>query len=297
MARTLSRLLALVVLGGCAADGSQDMPLRFDAVFPEQSRIELEEDMADPIQAITALSVTESGRLIVVDGPAGKVRVFDAAGSVQAVLGRPGEGPGELDAPRWAAAGPDDAIRVVQQGSPRITVYRDQDSVEVAELPGHYGHWIQPIGDEWAVGASSMEARYATLSSDLTQTLAMFEPVSTMVRETPFWIFLAVDRATVADGAIVVNNSFAPTLRRFDATGRLLAEVDVAPENWIPPSSPPIDRIRNPGDGQIIEDWSKTFTVVTGLAARSDSLVFVQFGRHNPGHRTRGGSRTNTWTW
>lgn len=278
-ARYVGALFFLALSAAC--DPAVEAPLTFTDAFPEVRRITLEEDLADPIVGFTSLAVGENGDLIVTDQASSKVRVFARDGRLLRTLGRRGDGPGELDGPRWAAAGTEGEIRVVEQGSPRVTIYWADDSVTVGAIPGHYGSWIAPAGSRWVVGAATRTTRFATLTEDDVEAPRYGTPPDA-VTETPFWIFFAKDRGTVVGDGVWINNSFSPELRIFDLEGSEVANVGAASPNWIGPTAPPIDRISLESDRARIEEWSRTFTVVSSLVARRDSLVFVQVGRHAP---------------
>ena len=272
-------LMLLVALGACEAPASERA---LEAVFPETKRVVLQEDVTDPIAGITALSVSSQGDLIVTDLAASKVRVFGPDGSLLRTLGGPGEGPGELDGPNWAAAGPNGEIRVVERGSPRVTTYWPNDSATVERLPGHYGFWIAPTSNAWTVGAATRTTRFATLGSEEDQTGAAFGVPPDRVATTPFWVFFAKDRGVVLGDEVWTNSSMTPELSAFSLHGELLRNAALRSERWIEPTPPPIDRIEHPGDRERIEAWSRTFTVVTALAAMGDSVVVVQYGVHDP---------------
>ena len=262
-----------------ACDRGVPSPLTFDQVFPEHSRIELEEDPADPIIGLTALSVGPSGRLVVTDQAASRVRVYSPSGELITALGREGDGPGELKGPTWAAEGPLGEIRVVEQGSPRVTTYWPGDSISVSALPGHYGSWIAPISGQWVAGAATRTERFAVLERDPAVAFGGPPPE---VNSTPFWIFFAKDRAGHVGDGLWVNSSFVPEVRVFDLDGVQARELRVESDRWVNPTAPPVDRIDQPGDRERIEEWATGFTVVAGLAGLTDSLAVVQFGRHAP---------------
>ncbi|MGI9628019.1 MAG: hypothetical protein ACR2QM_14370 [Longimicrobiales bacterium] len=264
-------------------------------MFPERERIVLAEPPDDPIAEITHLNVTDDGGLLVTDALTHRVIQFRRSGELVRILGRPGVGPGELDEPRAAAEGPQGEVVVVQQGSPRVTAYWPNDSVSVAELPGHYGFWLARTGAFWIAGVATREDRFAILSSDLVEVVNRFGPMAEEVLQTPFWIFLARDRAAVlSDRAILLNNSFSPVVQVLDGQGNEQGQFGVPPASWVQPTEPPIDRLSQPGDSDRITEWSKTFTVVTGLAVRGDSIVVVQYGRHDPADQDRNRLRHQT---
>ena len=284
--RTGLTALAVITVTGVTGCDQPMNDVAFLDLFPEQRRIELDEDPSDPIVGITALSIAPDGRLVVTDQAASKIRIFDANGARLSTLGVPGEGPGELQTPTWASVGDRGEIRVVEQGSPRLTTYGPDDSARVFTVPGHYGFWIEPAGDVWAVGVATRETRFAigSLGSD---AWTPFGSPAESVNTTPFWIFFSRDRAVVLGDGVWTNSSFIPEIRSYDLSGELIATHGLAPEGWLDPTPPPIDRVEAPGDREVIESWARSFTVVTGMAAHGDSLVVLQFGRHDPNPQDR----------
>lgn len=101
-------LLAILVAPvACGGDG--ELPRRgvaFDSFFRQETRVALEGDTADPVAAVTSLVPRPGGGFLVADGPAGRVRAFDARGRRLGARGRPGAGPGELRQPVGVAVGP-----------------------------------------------------------------------------------------------------------------------------------------------------------------------------------------------
>ena len=252
-------MLSVVV----ACDRVSEPPSNFDDIFPERERIVLQEPPAEPIAGIAHLSVTSAGDFLVTDAATHRVLKFARSGELVRALGRPGEGPGELDEPRAAVEGESGEVVVVQQGSPRITTYWPNDSVSVGEVPGHYAFWLDRMGPNWIVGAATMDDRYAILSNDLAEVVGTFGAMPREVRETPFWIFLARDRAALLGETILVNHSFSPVIDVMDGLGVQRRRFGEAPEGWVEPTEPPIDRIEAPWDADRITEWSKTFTVVS----------------------------------
>lgn len=122
--RTLAAVLIGLVVGACRGDpGLPERGAALDEVLQIDRRIELERDRDDPIVDASAVTHRSDGGLLVVDQPASRVRRFDDEGNRNGVVGRPGEGPGELRQPSSAVAGPADTLFVVQRGGPRLTAY------------------------------------------------------------------------------------------------------------------------------------------------------------------------------
>lgn len=275
-------LLAILVAPvACGGDG--ELPRRgvaFDSFFRQETRVALEGDTADPVAAVTSLVPRPGGGFLVADGPAGRVRAFDARGRRLGARGRPGAGPGELRQPVGVAVGPEGALYVVQRGGPRVTVFGPEDTVRTFQLPGHYGHWIAPAGSLLAVGTATRGDRFA-LVTPAGETVSRFGPRRPDPARFPAGHFVFDDHGAVADGRVLVNTSFSARVRVHDASGDSVRSVGRAPPSWDPPG--PVS-----GDGAGVEtgaeirSWLRGRTVVAGLAAVADSLVVVQYGRYDP---------------
>jgi len=284
--RTLMRLhrisctVCAALVSACGSDRVGTVP-SFDALFPEVRRVSLEEDADDPLTQITSFTPRADGGFVIVDGPAARVRVYDAAGRLERVWGRPGEGPGELRAPSAAAYGPSGELHVVERGSPRRTVFWPEDSVSVHRLPANYGYWLHAAAEGLLVGLGTQDERFGLLSYD-GNVIARFGRRDPRIAEAPFWVFFVRERAAVAGDRVFVNSSFDPTIRVYSTSGDSLYAFGTAPRTWVEPTRPEIATISSPADRARIEAWVRTFTVVTGLAA-VDGVLVVQYGRHDPG--------------
>lgn len=50
----------------------------------------------------------------------------------------------------------------------------------------------------------------------------------------------------------------------------------------MPVSAPPVSDLSAPGSRDRLEDWSRSFTVVRQVVAVADSVLVVEYGRHDP---------------
>lgn len=92
---------------------------------------------------ITALAVDEYDRAYVADRLNGTVHVLGRDGTPVRSLGRPGDGPGELQNPLGLAFGPDGKLWIVDVGRSRYVVY-DTTGSFVAEWPREISGWGWP---------------------------------------------------------------------------------------------------------------------------------------------------------
>lgn len=278
--RFLFAFLAVVPLLACDRGRSPDPAPSFDDLFPEVAQVTLEEAEDDPIVEITSLAPRPGGGFIVVDGPADRVRLYDATGRLERSLGGRGEGPGELQSPTAAAEGASGELHVVQRVGSRHTVFWPADSVSVRRVPGLYGFWLHRLSDGFVMGVGRQDERFAVLSSE-GAVRARFGRRDPRVQETPFWVFFVQARATVLGDRIFVSSSFSPKVRVFSTEGDSLYTFGTPPRGWIEPTNPEIGTIASDADRARLEAWARGFTVVTGLAG-ADGVVLVQYGRHDP---------------
>lgn len=247
----------------------------------EVGRIELEELSGDPIVGIELLGRRPGGGYILADRQADKVRLFDASGRQQRVLGGTGEGPGELREPGGAVEFPDGRIVVVERASPRLTVFRPDSAPTVARIPGQYGFWVERVGDGLVAGVATRDTRFATLTSTGTLVTA-FGRRDPSVAATPFWIYFAAERAAVLGDLVAVNTSLFRAIRLFSIDGDSIASFETTPSEWVQATVPPVADLSAPGNRERVADWARSFTVVRQLAAVADSLLLVEYGRYDP---------------
>jgi len=257
--------------------GSQGGP----EVFAEVSRVELEELPGDPIVAIDYVSQRPGGGYLLADRFAGHVRLFDQAGHQVRVVGRTGQGPGELEEPAGAVEFPDGRIVVMQRANPRLTIFRSDSAPAVSTIPGQYGFWAEAAGDGFIAGVATRETRFARFdrSGRAVSTFGRRDP---SVSSTPFWIYFAADHAAVLDDVVAVNTSLFPTIRLFSLDGDSLTTFGSAPSDWVSVTAPPVSDLSAPGNRQRLEDWARTFSVVRQLVPVADSYLVVEYGRHDP---------------
>lgn len=280
---TLAGAFIGVTLAACGGEtGLPERGAALDEVFRADRRIALEEDDDDPVVDVSAVTVLPDGGLLVVDQPASRVRRFDDVGNRDGVVGRPGEGPGELRQPSSAAAGSGDTLFLVQRGGPRLTAYGpDGAPARESEVPGSYGHWVAAVGDGLVVGIGTRSERYAALTRT-GETVATFGVRQPAPSRFPAGNFIVDDHQAVAGGRVLVNTSFSPRIRVYDTEGDSVRTFGEPPPSWTGAEPPSPGEVEGGSDEEQMRRWLTSFTIVTSLATVGDSLVVVQHGRHDP---------------
>lgn len=265
----------------CAFDSYATSNTTFEEIFTKVRAVELEERDPDPLIGIRDLDILPDGRLLVVDRHAGRLRIFSADGAIDTVIGRFGEGPGEFRQPNAAAVGLDGRI-LVTQATPRVTLLTPDGSVErIGTLPGWLAGDMEPLGSGFVgyISKYGWEGAILDLNGELVDSFPLRDQ---LVREIPYWISFVSDRVAVARDHIIGNSSFFPTLKVFNANGDFIREFGEPPPSWVEPIRPERGAFMGPDAMEQARDWLGAFTVVTELNVLDDSLVLVQYGRHEP---------------
>lgn len=138
---------AVVVLAGCGERGRAD-GARAEAApaltLVEEWRVGTAAGgRPESFGEIVDLEVDPLGRLLVLDGMAGEVRVFGPSGEHVRTLGRAGEGPGELATPVGMDLGPDGRLWILDARNNRFTVY-DTTGALTGDVPRPASGYSRP---------------------------------------------------------------------------------------------------------------------------------------------------------
>jgi hypothetical protein len=143
---------ALLLMGGCAADGGGDMVMTRDTVVMHhgsdvtvqivESAAELDDVAAWRVDATPAMDIgaldapqqvalfrvsgayrLADGRVVVADAGSSEIKVFGSDGELTQTIGRPGEGPGEFRRMSYFGRLPGDSLAVWDLGQARLTVF------------------------------------------------------------------------------------------------------------------------------------------------------------------------------
>ena len=107
-------------------------------LVPEVTIGELEGAEEYLFGSISSITVDANGRVFVLDGQAGDIRVFDSEGIYVETVARRGEGPGELSNATSVAVLPDGRVLAHEAGEMLVKV--------VGPGPGDREHWTYPPG-------------------------------------------------------------------------------------------------------------------------------------------------------
>ncbi len=107
-------------------------------LVPELSIGELEGAEEYLFGSISSIAVDADGRVFVMDGQAGDIRVFDSEGTYVETVARRGEGPGELSNASSVAVLPDGRVLAHEAGDMLVKV--------VGPAPGDREQWAYPAG-------------------------------------------------------------------------------------------------------------------------------------------------------
>lgn len=227
-----SLAVTMLLAASCGISRDRDAHVGYDEFFVEVGRVEFQEFADDPIVDIDYVSRRPGGGFLIADRHAGHVRLFDEVGRQTRVVGKPGQGPGELEEPTGAVEFPDGRLIVVQRASPRLTIFSPDTAPVIGRVPGPYGFWAARAGDGFVAGVATQDTRFAVFERDGTP-VATFGSRDPNIARTPFWIDFAADHAAVLGNAIAVNTALFPTIRLFDFGGDSIGAFGAPPLDWV----------------------------------------------------------------
>ena len=187
---------------------------------------------------IVAGGLWADGRAVVGDGGRTlQIVVLSATGSVDAILGGPGQGPGELGGILAVLAVGDDAVWVQDNRARRLTVFRGADVAGTLPLGSMgYGQLLgtdpagevlmgpplsRVIGRRYETPWLSVPLVRVEFGADHADTLAWADWDQSLVDGAGNNPFMSGGFATVANGQFVVGRGDRPEIRWLDERGRL----------------------------------------------------------------------------
>lgn len=273
------RFVLLMALGGSACgppSSSNGSGLSADDVLRTVDTIRLEEPDGHPITGIDDVAILSDSRLVVVDSKAAQVRLHNATGRFRAIVGGPGEGPGEFRRPLAATALPSGGF-LVAGASPDISEF-DATGGFVRDLPipglGAVELESLPTGEVVFASSDGNTARYYIADTD------DWRPSFVHARDSVFstneeWRVAVRDYATAQGDGLLIAASLAYPLTRVDLRGRTRTDFGTEPESWIQATRPE----PSPAVMQRLPGWLRSFTFVSGLETVSDDWIVVQHAR------------------
>lgn len=153
-------------------------------------------------------------------------------------------------------------ILFAHRGGPRLTAYGpDGAPARAFEVPGSYGHWVAPVGDELVVGIGTRSERYATLTRT-GETVATFGVRRPAPSRFPAGNFIVDDHQAVAGDRILVNTSFSPRIRVYDTEGDPIRTFGEPPPSWTGAEPPSPGQVEGGSDEEpIVAGGDRLYTL------------------------------------
>lgn len=240
--RCILLLTIALVSGGCGADSGQrldgDLEVRAapDTVVTTGSGL---------IGGLVDWSIGPEGSVFLLDGRAKQVHVTDSTGRFLRSIGRPGQGPGELERPASIHLS-GDLLTVVDPGNGRLQAFKlDGEPASSRTIPacasgpappavGPDGILVRPtLGFDagLAIVCSSSGEERARLGELLAPGEAMVDmsQMRAQIREgeVPAMLLNAADAVVAGDGTVWLVLSAAAQIESYDPSGQRLARVSL----------------------------------------------------------------------
>jgi hypothetical protein len=271
----------LTLLIGCAGVDTEEqwvVELRLDpfAVALEDSDTAFVGNLLNE----RAIDVSPTGMIAVADRITARVLVYHPDGSLRAVTGRYGDGPGEFRAPaRLTWVGNDELW--VMDVLPRITVFDSNlrlTTIHNLEF-GDFGTGVQFARDRVVVSMMihpRIEAdRIATLGMEGVR-LHSFLDVDPRAWDVPFLGGLYVPYFRVVGDTVFAGSNLTYPIHIFNLEGDSLGTFGAPPPSFIEPRTPELGEFNRPPGRSAYEAWVRSFGTISSLWVVQDSLVVVE---------------------
>ncbi|HWP36602.1 MAG TPA: 6-bladed beta-propeller [Gemmatimonadales bacterium] len=273
-------LVALAACEGGPAPSTDGRPLGvpFEGAFRLVRAVPLEERPENPIVDPIALAIW-NGELVIVDQLASDLKVFDAAGRLLRVIGRPGKGPGEFRLPRAATAVAGNRLAVLDaQG---VSLFHPPDRFDrrwpAASLGGQN---FAPVlgGTRLALGALAEPGQPRVRVYDLDGRLTGSFMPAARIRHLFERNFSVLGLASASDRLVAADRASSRVFVHDLASGR---------EAWIdlgvPPYEPPAWKELSPDASmQAVAEWANRQMWVLQPVAVDSCRILVPFSRYDP---------------
>lgn len=223
------------------------------------------------------------GGFIVIDRSRDEVRIHARDGSLERVVAREGEGPGELKAPLEAMIARDRHMYVVEN-SPRVTRFNPDFSFDTLfRLPVASVGKIESLGSNLVlrIGAQGVRDKVVTTTREGSE-LHWFHPANPEVWKVPYWQSFSGEEIAVGRGRIFVADDFLYPLYMYDDEGKLLRTFGSPPASWVEAPRPRAGEFVGPGSMERLDRWLRSFTEIRRLDVYTDSLLLVTHSRYDP---------------
>jgi sugar lactone lactonase YvrE len=176
-------------------------------------------------RSILGVTTDSSGLVYVADQDNYRVQVFTAKGGFVRKWGSQGQGNGEFSETQHVAIGPDGSVWVADLRNNRVQQFSKEGDFRTA-LDTPKEAWGVAVDAEGNVYASTTgDNIHAVVRFDKTQTGYSGAKTFTSSLESPN------DIAVSPDGSIYVSDDRSLSVKRFDATGKLLKTIKGGPAN------------------------------------------------------------------
>lgn len=193
----------------------------------------------------TDLQVDGNGRVHVLDTGNHRVQVFSADGEFERTLGRSGEGPGDLMRPEGLWVYPDGEVIVADTGNARLQRFGPAgdplppvtlDSLPLDLVGGPKGLWVLRMPQPTMVLGPDPSPLVQAMSRDGVPGAGTIPPRSADVGILYFIANVLRIARGPGDGFAVADTHVRSRIRRYDADGRLEAEIPVLykAQAWAP---------------------------------------------------------------
>lgn len=251
-----------------------------DELFIPVRSIVLEEPDSAPIGVLEDLEVLPDGKFLVVDRMNSQIRVHRSDGSLERIVGRSGEGPGEFTDVIDAAVSETGEIYTADFGLARVSRFRRDFTFDtvVASLPGpitdvrvHRGRILVSIrGPSGGVSVGYL---------DEAGGFNPFHKWDDAQLRNQYLAQVGVDHVAAGSATLIANSMTYP-IRRYQDAGQADSSFGTPPQSWAAVQPPEMGQFSGPSGKTNLATWLNTFTVISGVNMISDSVVLVEHARY-----------------
>ncbi len=248
-------------------------------IFPLVRRIRLSTSEQRPILSVSALSFLPNGNLVVADGKAHCVHVFDKCGARLRSFGIVGDGPGEFRNLVDVLVDEKGLIFTMDAGNDRITIW-DSTGQYLRDFPCRRGVgralWLGAKKDRIATLVSTAPRGPAVVVYDRDgKVTSAFGEMSDEVER--LWRMLGFPLAgggiaAVNDTTVLIFHRAVYELRVYSASGELLRVLRKPNRS----AFRPILEGPRPGDMRSVRRWERKWTRLSSVAVVPPGLVVVE---------------------